>query len=257
VYGLLYSIANHSLDQVFDFEEHDKPAPVPVRAAEPDSRARSELDDKLSSTLAVDMPSHRSAWRRIEQSQSIYDSFRSRTDGDARRRGADEDSDSSDIDGTPKNPSMFATSMPLQIALPKRAGQQKPDLLALQRKTSLTERPGLLVPALLAAMREKPARGNVLGLNVPEPEPQEGTPERHDPRSASTSRDRSQSISGTFKQDPGAVFEAMADDEDEDEVGEIDDTSTRPGRPNFVPPHIQSLQDDVADSMIGWRSLAT
>lgn len=230
---------------------------MPVKPEDPDSRARSELDNKLSSTLAVDMPSHRSAWRRIEQSQSIYDSFRNRVEGEARRRDADSDSDSSDTEATPKNPSMFATSMPVQIAMPKRTGHRKAEESNLERKTSLTERPGLLVPGLLAAMREKPVKGNSLGLNVPDLETEPTPTDRQSARTNSTSRDRSASISGTFKQDPGAVFEALADDEDNDEVGDIDDASTRPGRPNFVPPHIQSLQDDIADSLVGWRSLAT
>ena len=61
--------------------------------------------------------------------------------------------------------------MPMTIAMPRKARVGVAELPERERKTSLTDRTGILVPPLFAAMRERgiKAGSNSLGLATPTP----------------------------------------------------------------------------------------
>lgn len=219
------------------------------------SRTRNMVEANLSKTLAADAPSHRAAWRVIEQNSSIYHSLR-RTSTDS----LGSDTDSSTV-------SKLAMSMPMNIAAPRPA-RAASALVDLQRKTSLTDREGILVPSLIAAMRQRGIpSSNALGLSPsqaarPTREDQGASSHRKTTRSGSVSRDRERDTARSFAADPGAVFESMAEDavvesdEEEDEDGEQEGTLRESG---FIPPHVlarrRASQEGGAE--VGWRSLAT
>ncbi|WRT68323.1 uncharacterized protein IL334_005299 [Kwoniella shivajii] len=201
----------------------------------PISRTRNIVEENLSRTFAADAPSHRAAWRRIEENGSIYASLRKL-------------SPSSDDDGTEEDESRIsklAMSMPMAIHLPKSRIKAVPEF---ERKTSLSERTGVLVPPLLKVMKE---RGS------PQPTPRGRTKNgeviRKGSRSASVSREREQVQS--FSNDPGAVFESLGDDDDEDETEEDQGTLRDKG---FVPPHVLARKGDKEQlPNVGWRSMVS
>lgn len=123
----------------------------------------------------------------------------------------------------------------------------------MERKTSLSEKDGVLVPPLMAAMRERGVGGNSLGLDVPPPRRgrKETAPIRKTSRSASVSRERDQAMSYTA--DPGAALETLGDeeedsDEEEEVGGTLRDSKT------FIPPHLIGRKES-RDGEVGWRSM--
>jgi hypothetical protein len=252
-------------EYVFDFELEDD-SPEPDSTEEPDeypegtvqvdiSRTRNIVEANLSTTFAADAPSHRAAWRRIKQNSSIYAAMQ--------RRSSDaSDSENESEEGAI---SKLAVSMPLNIALPPARTTSVSGLLPLERKTSLSEREGVLVPPLKAAMRQRGIlRNNSLGLDVPStpgPSSPRGTREgpfgRRGSRSASVSRERELVMS--FKADPGAVFEALVDDDDDDdgEDGEEQQEGTLRDSRAFVPPHVLARKESMQAADVGWRSMVT
>lgn len=199
------------------------------------------VEANLSKTFAADAPSHRAAWRVIEESSSIYASLR-RTSTDSLGTYSDESAISK-----------LAMSMPMNIAMvrPKKAKAELPEM---ERKTSLSEREGFLVPPLIGAMRQRGLGPNALGLSPARPSQEDGV--RRSSRSASVSRDREQARS--YAADPGAVFESMADeviDGDEDDDGANEGTLRESG---FIPPHVLAGRrgSKEGNSESGWRSLA-
>ncbi|OWZ40726.1 hypothetical protein C351_03434 [Cryptococcus neoformans c8] len=244
-------------DYVFDFELEDRPPEpvdtVPFSLPHSSAGSRNMLEANLSHTFAADLPSHRAAWRRIEQNGSMYEALRG---------GRRPDTNYNPVDDSEM--SKFATSVPIAIN-PIRAGQASVPV-ALERKTSLTDRPGIFVPGLRPAMREKGvARSNSLGLGFPkgvQSSLARGRPsdqQRKASRSASVSREREAVQS--YAADPGAVFETLADGEVEEEEEEEDATATGKGtvmEKGFVPPHVLARQEDSKKLPdVGWRSLAS
>lgn len=252
--------ADFSLDDVFDFELEGPPSPEdldrltrsPPEPAPNISRTRNMVEANLSTTFAADAPSHRAAWRRIERDGSMYASLR--------RDSANSD-DVLDLDELAI--SKLATSMPLAIALPRKKVAPP---VAMERKTSLSDRTGILVPPLRLAMRERGVLGSPLGENVPTPRDRspvrcKRTDLRHGSRSASVSRER-EGVK-TYGADPGAVFETLADENEEDEEeghGRGDNGDGGAGPPKdkkFVPPHVIARNEDLATPDVGWRSLVS
>ena len=225
-------------DYVFDLEVDEptaRPDPDDLVSATPPqpprtfSRTRNMVEANLSHTFAADAPSHRSAWKKhLEQGTSMFDSI---------RRTSDTTSEEDSVG------SLLATSMPVAIALKRRTG-----LPPMEPKTSLTDRQ-ILVPPLRAAMRN-PGIGNALGLSPSRPS--RGTRRTSKTtRSASASRERDQLAS--FKQDPGAVFESLADDaveSDEEDQGTLRESKT------FMPPHEVIKREEGRQPDVGWRSMA-
>ncbi|WVQ82011.1 hypothetical protein IAT38_004139 [Cryptococcus sp. DSM 104549] len=236
-------------DYVFDFEL-DEPTQPPNNSLpsqslfaglSPSSRTRNMVEANLSYTFAADLPSHRAAWRRIEKNGSMYEAL---------RRGPHSPEDD-DPDVDEGSISKLATSVPIAIH-PIRAGKSNGVIPPLQRKTSLSDRQGMLVPPLLAAMREKGvARRDSLGVGIPPPR---GRPDakRKSSRSASVSRERDAVQS--YAADPGAAFESLADGDDDDE-DEQEGTVRDKG---FIPPHVLARKEDSKELPdVGWRSMAT
>jgi hypothetical protein len=147
--------------------------------------------------------------------------------------------------------SKLAQSMPMNIAL-KRNTQTTRTLPAMERKTSWSDRHEL-VPPLKAAMRQQGVLGsNMLGLSPPAM-PSDADTARRPSRSASLSRDRDDVRS--YQQDPGAVFESLADETDETEDDGENEGTLREGR--FVPPHVIARRASHGEGPeVGWRSLA-
>lgn len=226
-------------EYVFDFELEDEDKKVPSGQAKSGSppkrdvsRFRNMFEESLSKTYAADAPSHRRGWKMAVQDGSLYAPMR-RTSTDS----LGGDSDESSI-------SKLAMSMPMEIALKT---QRKPSVLpAMERKTSWSDRPEF-VPPLLGAMRQRGiGQQNSLGLSPARPS--RGEMPRKTSRSASVSRERE--TARTYSQDPGAVFESMADGAEDDEDGEEQEGT-------FVPPHViarRASQDGGPE--VGWRSLA-
>lgn len=212
---------------MFDFELDEKgPKSPPTRDI---SRTRNDYEASLSRTYAADAPSHRHGWKRLVRDGSLHAPMRRTSTYSI---GEDE-----------SNISKLAMSMPMEIAL---KAQRKPSVLPpMERKTSWSDR-AEFVPPLLTAMRQRGIEPqNSLGLSPARPTRDEMP--RKTSRSASVSRERDQAR--TYSQDPGAVFESLADavedDEEEDQEG------------TFVPPHVlagRSSQDGGPE--VGWRSLA-
>ena len=122
----------------------------------------------LSTTLASDIPSHRAAHQRMKATgRNPYEFLRRRVSGTSGGGGDDDSLDGSEGSGsgsgmgTPRGTggregrSLLATSMPVNIIMPnnRRSGARTADLPPLEPKTSLSERQGVLVPALRGAMR--------------------------------------------------------------------------------------------------------
>ena len=277
-----------SVDAVFDFEEHDAPRPTVSSsfttsliddaeameassspAQQDQNRTMKEntqlVERKLIQLMAADAPSHRSAWR--NDTQKLWQALGQTTNRtfispSTSRRTRDRANDSDDSDEEDENnTSLFATSMPVRIAIPKESGMPK----ELEPKTSLVDRKGMLVPPLKNAMRRagssdsdsssiKRAAGTSTGR--PRDGQQDvsvsasvsniaiGTPStRQDlgrgqgrvlsPPSASY-RDKSY---GGFSVDPGPALEAMGtlSEEEEDRYS----ASVKAGAPGFIPPHRQ------------------
>lgn len=243
-------------DYVFDFELEDGVSTEQgsltgphTQAVSPHrlsiSRARNMVEANLSTTFAADAPSHRAAWRQFERNSSIYTALRREP---VLSDEASTDDDSAGGSGFSK----LATSMPVSIAMPVRAR-----LPPKERKTSLSDRQGILVPPLMAAMREKGLDNAVPGSIRPSraDRPTRETGGRvKGSRSASVSREREQVK--RYTADPGAVFESLADegeddsDVDEGQLGTLRDSRT------FVPPHVLARRESLEQPDVGWRSMA-
>ena len=243
-------------DYVFDFElddgagaDEDDPIDPDPQAFSPHhsniSRTRNMVEANLSTTFAADAPSHRAAWRQFERNSSIYTALR--------RESVLSDETSTDDDSAGGSGfSKLATSMPVSIAMPARAR-----LPPKERKTSLSDRQGILVPPLMAAMREKglsnAAPGSVRPSRADRPTRENGGRVKGS-RSASVSREREQVK--RYTADPGAVFESLADegeddsDEDDGQEGTLRDSRT------FVPPHVLARRESLEQPDVGWRSMA-
>ncbi|WVF72737.1 hypothetical protein IAT40_007555 [Kwoniella sp. CBS 6097] len=246
-------------DTVFEMEMDDALAPVTRRkepatsptgglAHLPISRTRNMVEANLSHTFAADAPSHRAAWRRIEENGSMYGTLRRGSSSDDGEEGEGEDE---------SNISKLAMSMPMAIHLPKSRTKEVPEF---ERKTSLSERKGVLVPPLLKAMRERGIpQANSLGLTPSRGRRSIDEGLRQTTRSASVSREREQVKS--YSQDPGAVFESLADEdegaEDDDEEDEEDQGTLR-DKKGFVPPHVLARKNDKQQAPdVGWRSMVS
>ncbi|KAL1413390.1 hypothetical protein Q8F55_001152 [Vanrija albida] len=245
---------------VFDFEDDTPKPPVdaaPVETSAQASRIRTMVDNDLSRTFAADAPSHRAAWRKFEANDSIANVLR-QSSGRRRSSSEDEDEDEPDLG--------LARSMPVAIVNPRALAKKVEHGHKLQRKTSLTDRTGMIVPELISAMRERPERrdsaedvppvggrtmrsssiaisGSVLGPGLAR-------------RNVSGEREREQVKS--YRADPGAVFESLAD-RDESESEDEDATPQTNGASRFVPPHV-IVQRDAAKAKMdpdAWRSLAS
>ncbi|OCF42736.1 hypothetical protein I317_03467 [Kwoniella heveanensis CBS 569] len=245
-------------DTVFDMEMDDATVPVPRRqepeaspkgglAHLPISRTRNMVEANLSHTFAADAPSHRAAWRRIEENGSMY--------GTLRRGSSSSDDEVETVDES--SISKLAMSMPMAIHLPKSRTKEVPEF---ERKTSLSERKGVLVPPLLKAMRERGVpQANSLGLTPSRGRSSIDDGLRKTSRSASVSREREQVKS--YSQDPGAVFESLADDGEEDEGAEEEEEEeqgTLRDNKGFVPPHVLARKNDKQQQPdLGWRSMVS
>jgi hypothetical protein len=236
------------------------------------------VEANLSRTFAADAPSHRAAWRRIEQYGSIYESL---------RPGSAEGDDAAEVTTDESKISRLATSVPMGIILPQ--ARSRP-VLPLERKTSLSEREGVLVPSLMKAMRKDSDRRSgssgeseerltsrtllpaSLAREIETDQERESretseqtpalasasTPLRRNSRSVSGTRERDQLRS--YAHDPGAVFESLADGsdsgDDENEEGELAGTLRDSSGRTFVPPHLLARKESQ-DGDVGWRSMAS
>lgn len=245
-------------------------------------RRNTELvENKLIDMMAADAPSHRAAWRnnkdQLWQALGRYPS-RPFSSGAVKRAHSDDVLEMADGEDTPSwGTSQLGTSAPIQIQRPVKSTAK----YALEPKTSLVERPGVMVPALKSAMRTSSSSGSVGARRASSVRPPDNLPaddvaqDAHDRPGSNSSGDiRRQASVGhaagekgdaipvgsvnpayslgdmraSFSMDPGPALE-MDDDEDTDDV---------PGGLNFVPPHRQTSQDRDPDGMgeAGWRSLA-
>ncbi|WVQ74839.1 hypothetical protein IAR50_004446 [Cryptococcus sp. DSM 104548] len=237
-------------DYVFDFELDDDTRDKSHSASLfGSSRSRNLLETNLSHTFAADLPSHRAAWRRFEQNGSMYEALRR---GHKYFPGDDEEDDESQV-------SKLATSVPIQIN-PLRSGKTSAPV-AFERKTSLSDRQGVLVPGLKGAMRENGVeKGNTLGLGFPAPRGRTASDsQRRNSRSASASRETEAVKS--YKADPGAVFESLADaanDEEDNGSGAVEAGEGTLKDKGFVPPHVLARKADKEQlPNVGWRSMAS
>lgn len=212
---------------MFDFELDDGASAsnpsVPIPKYDQDkaiSRTRNMIEDNLSRTFAADAPSHRAAWKKFERNQSIVHSLRRTTTDSDGSVSNSEYADEASI-------SKLATSVPVGINIRKSAMKRRTELPPMERKTSLSDREGILVPPLMAAMRQRGIGANSLGLSANDG--QTGlsgrTPTREDAgrssRTASASREREQARS--YAGDPGAAFESMADEAVDSDEGDGED----------------------------------
>ncbi|WWC71612.1 uncharacterized protein I206_105570 [Kwoniella pini CBS 10737] len=252
-------------DTVFDMEMDDHKDSKPVEedsspaeklAQLPISRTRNIVEANLSRTFAADAPSHRAAWKKIEENGSMYATL---------RRG----SSSSDDDVVVEDESQIsklAMSMPMAIHLPKSKIKQE-KISELERKTSLSDKHGILVPPLLKAMRQRgiSQEGNSLGLGLGIPATTTGVRGRSlgkdgntiISRTASVSREREQLQS--YQNDPGALYESLGDDDDdgeEEENGNDEEEGTLRDKKGFIPPHVLARKNDKEQlPNVGWRSM--
>ena len=197
---------NRTSDYVFDFELDDPPSALsldestipPPKPSPIVPNARNLVEANLTETFAADAPSHRSAWRRIEQDGMIYSSL---------RRGLATLDDEAD-ENQPVI-SKLATSMPLDMSQPR---EQPMSPTEMERKTSLAERSDVLVPPLIAAMRERGVAQSSLGLDI-------ATPPSPTPPRTSRGDTGFGERKGTkrYTADPGAVFETLADEAEDEE----------------------------------------
>ncbi|KAK4689490.1 hypothetical protein P7C73_g611, partial [Tremellales sp. Uapishka_1] len=239
---------NSQDDHVFDFELDDQePAststpisqvPLTAEANVPPSKLRNMVEHNLSTTFAADAPSHRAAWRRLEDKGGIYRTIQKK-DSDS---GSSRELDDEDTYGSGSG-SKLAISVPVDIVFPKT--RRAASGLEMERKTSLTDKRGILVPPLKQAMERSGGRGRT-----------SSSTSLSGQRAGSASRERERDQVRTYSADPGAVFESLADgpvgDDDEEDD---DDEGQGTLRDRFVPPHVlagrQSAKTDV-----GWRSMA-
>jgi len=82
-----------------------------------------------------------------------------------------------------------------------------------------------------------------------------GPTQRRSSRSTSTSRERERENIRTYSQDPGAVFETLADEDASDDETDEEGGTLRDSR-TFVPPHVLARKESQAEPDVGWRSLA-
>lgn len=175
---------------------------------------------------------------------------------EAADKAGDEETDESKI-------SKLATSVPIGIGFP--GGRGAPRLappLPLERKTSLSDREGALVPSLIAAMKQRgvdiPASAMQANDRMSRSRVASGQSLRRASRSGSASRDRDRDRdhARSYAQDPGAVFESLADtvkEEDED-AEDLDEGTLRESR--FLPPHVIARKESMGERDVGWRSMA-
>ncbi|WWC90792.1 uncharacterized protein L201_005729 [Kwoniella dendrophila CBS 6074] len=251
-------------DTVFDMEMDDqKPSQPkdtsstsspPERLAQlPISRTRNIVEANLSRTFAADAPSHRAAWRRIEENGSMYATLRR---GSSTAEEEDDNVDESNI-------SKLAMSMPMAIHLPKSRVKHVA-VTELERKTSLSDKHGILVPPLLKVMKQRgiSEEGNSLGISSSLSLSRGRTPindtNNKSLRSTSVSREREQVKS--YNNDPGALYESLGDDEDEDSTNNEneDDQGTLRDAKGFIPPHVLARKSDKEQLPdVGWRSMVS
>lgn len=150
--------------EVFDFELEERP-PAPTTEPVGYSLDPNHVDEDAAAgytdtadLLAASAPSHRAAWTKSETTGNLrwFDKL-------AKERRSSQSHDGNSADGENENeesnPSTLATSMPVHIVEPekrKTVGFASQDL---ERKTSLSEREGKLVPPLRSAMRQRGASG--------------------------------------------------------------------------------------------------
>ena len=235
-------LADHT-DHVFDLEmEGDGSASASASAAAaPPQPTESDrpvdpFEQEISARYAAHAPSHRSAWKRPENGQAGYSWYRKGDNTLTRGR------DSTQLDdGEQARISGLATSMPVHIALPKL---RKPSGLGLERKTSLSEKEGNLVPPLMAAMKQR-------GLDVPR-QPSQGQASGSGRGQGDGQVEGGRRVSATVgTMDPGVLHDLESldingdDDDDEEEDDGDDDTEGEEGdqqgtlrQSGFVPPHV-------------------
>ncbi|RXK40252.1 hypothetical protein M231_02526 [Tremella mesenterica] len=234
-------------EYVFDLELDDSPSssptddpdssPRPFSPPHTVSRTRNMVEANLSETFAANAPSHRAAWRQ-QSRRSSYMNTQQSLSSSSTSNSAEEEQEEEMI-------SKLATSMPVSIIMPPRRLPPK------ERKTSLSDRQGILVPPLIIAMRER-------GIQ-PQPQSESNEGERIGrgnrisvgPRSASASREREKNKG--YGADPGPMFESLADegsDGEEEEMGTLRDNR------NFIPPHVIARRESMEVPDVGWRSMA-
>ena len=255
-------------DNVFDLEmEGDGSASAmdapPANSSEAE-RPVDPFEKEISARYAAHAPSHRSAWKRPDNGQGGYSwyrkgEFNANTDrGRDREIGVSDNEEQARISG-------LATSMPVHIALPKL---RKPSgLVGLERKTSLSEKEGRLVPPLMAAMKQRgldvpqQVQGQGLGLGPGQAKgPGQGQGQGEGGRRVSTTV-------GTM--DPGVLHDLEilgqdedGEDEDEDEDDgddgdERDEERDQQGtlrQSGFIPPHVIA-RNRQAKGVDGVRSI--
>jgi hypothetical protein len=231
------------------------PAPASPPRSKRGQKTIDILASNLSRTYAADAPSHRAAWRQI-QDKILH----APSDSDE-----DDESVPSTSSAEPLKGNM-AMSMPVDIVMPKHRviAKGKSNGPRLERKTSLTEKRGIMVPPLRAAMRPD----NTLGLSMdgtagPRNGDGQGEGQRGvASRSKSVSREREEEQMREFNGDPGAALELLAktgeDEGDERDAKGVDDgvvPGTLVERKGFVPPHVLARRVS-AQVDVGWRSMA-
>lgn len=173
-------------ESVFDFEDHDKPPPPPVQEEDESAAGNSasssssevaksaqSVESKLIALVAGDAPSHRAAWR--NNKRGLWHAL-GRTSKPSRRQMEDDGTEeiTYEEEEDEQNLSPYASSVPIEIALPARRSNNS---LMLEPKTSLTERAGVLVPPLKLAMqrtrsgsgsRRKPSLTIIPPTTIPE-----------------------------------------------------------------------------------------
>jgi hypothetical protein len=233
-------LADVHLDYVFDFELEEAPETV---VSEPPKHDMIEAN--LSRTLAADAPSHRSAWKTSRGHVSMLSALRRETSETEEEPGPEA-----------ATFSKLATSVPVNISMPRKKAQ--PSILPMERKTSLSDKGDILVPSLIAAMRQRGVASGQVEDGAQSPrvsrfDPRHPTQqERRRSRSASITREREGARS--YAADPGAVFETLADEDEETQEEGEDEGTLREER--FVPPHIVVRREDrQAGAEVGWRSL--
>ena len=239
-------------EHVFDLELDGTPSPPnsdqrglsPPPEIQTISRTRNAVEAQLSLTFAADAPSHRAAYRKVYEG-SMHDVV---------RRGYGRVDD--EYVGEASALNMLAMSMPVDVAVTAQL------LTEMERKTSLTERSGILVPPLLGAMREKGVPGLSPEMGIPKPRERSPArpirtevPLKKGSRSASGSRHPEGVNSYSAK--PCRMFETLLDDDDEEADEEDEEVGTRRGSSQFVPPHLLARKEIQEARDVGWRSLVS
>lgn len=235
------------------------------------------MESSIMKTYAAGIPSHRHAWPVTRRFGGLGPSGSSTNVRRSANRSTDRSEDEADDDDIAggqheSKVSAFATSVPVFINMPQmalgRASRGRAELPAMEQKTSLRDRGSVLVPSLLAAMRERglatPDSGTSGQLNNNNAGPSTFG-QRRDSRSVSGNRDRERVKQ--FQADPGAAFESMADDvADERDDGESgpggaggaddgEDSGTLRDSRTFIPPHVLARKESLNSNDVGWRSM--